>query len=436
MDALKQRALNALESNREKIIALGETLFLTPETGYNEINTSAVMLERLAALGVLDITRCAVTGIKGYLRGGAHHVCVGVMGELDAVISPQHPAADPVSHAAHACGHNAQLAVLYGVALALQESGVMADLQGDVCLLAVPAEEYIQIEERKQLIAEGKIKHLGGKQQLLAEGALDDVDMIMMTHSETDAPQKRVAVHGEASGFIGKTVRFIGKEAHAGGAPHLGINALNAASLAISAIHYQREIFRDDDHVRVHPILTKGGDLVNTVPADVRMESYVRAATAPALKDANAKVDRAIRGACYALGAQCEIENLSGYLPMRQDRALGEVFASNARQLLGDAAVTTQPFAGSTDMGDLCHVMPGIQPTISGFRGAAHSKEFCVDDPEMAYIVPAQILLMTVVDLLKDNAAQAIAIRDAFPRKNYAEYQETWRALLEEKESC
>lgn len=159
------------------------------------------------------------------------------------------------------------------------------------------AEEYVEIGWRAGLRRAGEVQYLGGKQQLIAEGAFDDIDMAMMVHSETDAPQPRAVVAGAAGGFIGKELRFLGKEAHAGGAPWEGVNALNAASLAIAAIHANRETFRDEDHVRVHPIITKGGDLVNTVPADVRMESYVRAASVQAMRTANAKVNRAARGA-------------------------------------------------------------------------------------------------------------------------------------------
>ena len=113
----------------------------------------------------------------------------------------------------------------------------------------------MEIGERSELIKEGKIRYIGGKQELIAEGAFDDIDMAMMTHSETNAPKPRIVIKGHATGFIGKTVRFAGKEAHAGGAPWEGINALNAASLAIMAINAQRETFRDEDFVRVHPCL-------------------------------------------------------------------------------------------------------------------------------------------------------------------------------------
>jgi len=66
-------------------------------------------------------------------------------------------------------------------------------------------------------------------------------------------------------------VRYIGKAAHAGGMPHRGINALYAANIALSAINAIRETFRDEDTIRVHPIITRGGSQVNVIPADVRL---------------------------------------------------------------------------------------------------------------------------------------------------------------------
>ena len=80
---------------------------------------------------------------------------------------------------------------------------------------------------------------------------------------------KKVLCGCGSNGFVGKLIRYIGKEAHAGGAPHLGINALNAANIGLAALAAQRETFQDKDHIRVHPIMNKGGDLVNVVPADV-----------------------------------------------------------------------------------------------------------------------------------------------------------------------
>ncbi len=431
MDDLKAAVCAAIDDEREKILAVGDEILRNPELGYKERKTSALTLSLFRELGLQNITRHALTGLKGWARGRSHGSRLALIGELDAVCCPGHPHADPATGAAHACGHNAQIAALYGCGLGLSAANALKELDGDLCFFATPAEEYVEIEYRRGLIRDGKIAHIGGKQELIAEGAFDDIDLAMMVHSEADYPAPRVVVGGPAMGFIGKAVRFIGKEAHAGGAPEKGINALNAASLAIMGINAQRETFRDEDSVRVHPIVTKGGDLVNIVPADVRMESYVRAGSVPAMLDADRKVNRAIRGAAYMVGARAEIDDLPGYLPLAQDRQMSALFAANAVRLLGKEAVFAGlPFAGSTDMGDLGAVMPVIQPTVSGFSGAAHSSGFAVRDPDTAVLLPAKLMAMTAIDLLSDGAGEARKICGAFPRKTPAQYETVWREIL------
>lgn len=427
--ALKREACQAIDAASDELIAFGEDIFRHPELGFKEDRTGQKVAGAFAALGLQCLARPVRTGVKGWLPAGRPGPRIAILGELDAVISPQHPFADPVTGAAHACGHHAQLAAMLGAAAGLR--AVAPQLAGAICFLAAPAEEYIEIGYRSALRREGKLQYLGGKQQLIAEGAFDDIDLAMMVHAETDTKGAHVVTRGPAGGFIGKNVRFIGREAHAGGAPWLGVNALNAASLAIQAIHAQRETFRDCDAVRVHPILTKGGDLVNTVPADVRMESYVRAASLNAMRDANAKVNRAVRGAAYAVAAGAEIEDMPGYLPLRQNAPLSDLFAQNARTLLPDACIEQGlPFCGSTDMGDLSYLMPVIQPTVSGFTGALHSRDFAVTDKALAYLVPAKLLVMTAIDLLAGDAAMAQRICRDFPRKTIEAYRQLWDDLL------
>ena len=98
----------------------------------------------------------------------------------------------------------------------------------------------------------------------------------MMMHTTSAPSEKQLCLTGTNNGTVAKKIQFVGKGAHAGGSPHLGINALNAATLAMSAIHFNRETFVDTDTVRVHPIITKGGEAVSAVPADVRMETFVQ----------------------------------------------------------------------------------------------------------------------------------------------------------------
>jgi metal-dependent amidase/aminoacylase/carboxypeptidase family protein len=210
------------------------------------------------------------------------------------------------------------------------------------------------------------------------------------------------------NGFLAKNIRFIGRAAHAGTRPELGVNALNAATLALSAIHAQRETFRDEDCVRVHPIITKGGDLVNIVPAEVKMETYVRAKTHEAVLGASAKVDRALRGAAMALGCHVEIETIPGSLPLRCNAGLARVFKENSCELFGASEYRDYPHSGgSTDAGDLSHIMPVLHPYMTGARGGNHSPQWCIGDFDAGYVAPAKTLAMMTIDLLGAGAGGA-----------------------------
>ena len=181
--------------------------------------------------------------------------------------------------------------------------------------------------------------------------------------------------------------------------------------IALVAVNAQRETFKDEDYVRFHPIITKGGDLVNVVPAEVRMESYVRARTLEAMMDANKKVNRALQAGADAVGAKVEIDDLPGYMPMINNPTMTELFSANAAELIGAQAIKQlHHHAASTDMGDLAHIMPVIHPWIGGVKGNAHTRDFTVCDPEMAYIISAQCIAMTVIDLLADKASEADAL--------------------------
>ena len=421
-EALKIAVCAAIDKNRDKIIEIAEHILANPELGYKEKSTAKYVAEQLESLGIPCRTGLALTGVKGKMQGAKSLANVCVIGELDAVICNTHPTANKESGAAHACGHNAQLAAMLGVAMGLKDYA--SELDGDVTFFAVPAEEFVEIGYRDSLAKDGNIKYLGGKQELIRLGEFDDIDAAMMVHAQGNTPGNEVFVDGGSLGFVAKTVEFIGKAAHAGGAPHEGINALNAAMAAMMCIHAQRETFRDEDKIRVHPIITNGGELVNVVPANVTMETYVRGASFEAINDAAAKVDRAIKGSAYAIGAEAEITDFKGYLPLCQDKALGAIFAENAAQFTERENIHYGiDMVGSTDMGDLCHLIPAIQPTMGGWTGNLHAKDFAPTDTTLAYINPAKIMAMTVIDLLYDGAAAAKEIKAAFvPKLTKEEY--------------
>jgi amidohydrolase len=387
-EELKSRICQAIESSADEIIQVAKTILQTPEPGFREIKTSQLVSEKFTELGIVHRNSLARTGIKGIVNCGNEGPTVAVLGELDSLIVPTHTEADPETGAAHACGHNAQIGMLTGVATGLMKSGILPSLSGRVAFIAVPAEEYIEIEFREGLREEGKISYLGGKPELIKLGEFDDIDMAMITHTASTAMMRKrlIGVGGTSNGCLAKQIQFIGRGAHAGAAPHAGVNALNAAMIALSAIHTQRETFKDTDTVRVHPIITKGGEVVNIVPDDVRMETFVRGKTLEVIKDANEKVDRALRAGALAVGGSVRINTLPGYLPMVSDRNLQAVYRANASWLVGKNKVTPsgRHGTGSTDMGDISHIMPAIHPYTAGASGTSHGNDYLIEDYNLA----------------------------------------------------
>ena len=431
---LKERVCRAIDKHRDEIVALGEDVRLHPELGYKEHRTAALVSDHLTKLGISHETGVGLTGIKGRLSGRTGTATVAYMGELDSILVRHHPDADPVTGAAHACGHNAQIANLIGLAYGLVESGVMAELDGDVVLMAVPAEEAVEIEYRLGLREAGKIEFLVGKPELLSLGAFDDVQLVMMTHQASDSGDGLLSVAGPSNGLVIKQMRYIGQAAHAGGLPHMGINALKAAMLALQAIDANRETFRDQDHIRVHPIITKGGELVNVIPADVRLETYVRGATIEAIIDAAKKVDRCLKAGAMAMGATLELTTLPGCLPRVVCEGLREVYRNNVVALVGEERWWDSPFgAGSSDLGDLSHVLPAIEARAGGASGLGHGADYLISDEETAYITPAKVAAMTMIDLLVAGAAKAKDIVANFrPPMTKTSYLEAMRALTQD----
>ncbi|MBP85564.1 MAG: amidohydrolase [Planctomycetaceae bacterium] len=425
----KQQICEAIDRRRNDIINIGESIMDAPELGFKETQTAERVKQTFEQAGLMFEDGLALTGVKAVLRGAKAGPTIALMGELDALQVPDHPRADPVSGAAHACGHNAQIAGLMGAAMGLSDTDVAEHLSGNIVFFAVPAEEYVEISYRIGLVKERKTSFLTGKQELIKLGHFDDIDMAVMIHSTSpDVNEGSMGLAPSSNGFLAKNIRFLGKASHAGGFPERGINALYAAQLALSAINAQRETFRDQDCVRVHPIITKGGDLVNIIPAEVCMETYVRAKTPDAIVDAAQKVDRALRGAAMAMGCQVEIETVPGNLPLRNDPGLAEIFRDAAGPLLGKDNYRDHPHGGgSTDAGDLSQMMPVLHPMMTGAVGAHHQIDWCIADHENGYVTPAKTLAMMAVDLLSDDAAKARRIlsehNPAMTKEEYLERQ-------------
>ena len=429
---LKERIAAVVESHRDDIVEIGETIMRNPELGFKEFETAALVQRKFDELELDYRAGLARTGVKARIDTGRPGPTLALIGELDALTVAGHPQENPETHAAHACGHNAQIAGLIGAAATLSDPAILRDLSGSIVLFAVPAEEYVEVEYRHGLVQAGELEFLGGKPELIARGEFDDVDLAMMIHTHSRPDENGMAaVTASNNGCVVKQIRYLGKAAHAGGAPHLGINALYAAHIGLAAINAVRETFRDDDAIRVHPIITRGGDLVNVIPADVTLETYVRGKTTDAIDAAAVKVDRALKAGALALGAEVEIITLPGYLPLVNDGDLAELFMANQRVVHGEPQVRRQGHrTGSTDMGDVSHIMPALHPSMAGAVGSNHAVDWAIADPQMAYLEPAKALAWMAADLLGNGAQEARRVLDNFqPRMSKSEYLEYQRGL-------
>jgi len=391
-----------VEKNREAILAAERYIWAHPETGFKEWETTRYLAEIFEQAGYELQMAGDIPGFYADLDTGRPGPKVLIMGELDALVTPSH--GEAVNGNAHACGHNAQCAGLVGVALALKEPGALDDLCGSFRLMAVPAEELIEVEFRDQLRQQGMIHYLGGKVEYLYRGYMDGCDFAILIHSNTMTDC--ILDCGDSNGCMAKDAVYTGVAAHAGGCPDQGVNALYAASMGLQAINALRETFRDNDHVRVHPILTAGGGAVNIIPAEARLSTFVRGASIETMVESNTKVNRALAAGALALGAKVTIHDRPGYSPFINDRGLMQVAEEVGVALFGrDQVNFNRPWGcGSTDMGDLSCVMRTIQPSIAGASGHSHGDDYRISDPETACVQSAVVQLCLAAALLENDA--------------------------------
>ena len=427
MDAIEKKIIDIIDMHKDEIIEFARDIYDNAELGYKEHRTAEKFASFTRKLGLEVTEGHAVTGVKAYLnQDKKDNVSLALIGELDALRISNHPHFNKETQGAHCCGHHAQLTGILGAALALADEEVAKALDGQVVFFAVPAEEYGEIEFKNKLKDEGKIKYGGGKCELIRIGAFDDVDLSIAHHSVNG--NKISFSQRSNNGFVSKVIKVHGKASHAAASPELGVNALNAASLGLSALGYHREAFKDTDHVRIHPIITKGGDLVNVIPDEVVIETLVRAGNADAIVDASKKTDRAFFAGGAALGATVEIGTMPGYLPtlpITPDKELVEAakIAADGKyevDVIDDAGSFS---GGSTDVGDLQHIQPVYTFNTGGINGKFHGADFEVVDEELAYIQTAKVFALSAYRFLRDNAGVAKKIvKEYEPKLTKDEY--------------
>ena len=422
--------------NKDIPINLSKEILGMPESGFKEFETSKKVYKSFKKLGMTDIkSGIARTGIKAKLSTGKPGPKIAIIGELDALSVPGHPNENKNSNAAHACGHHIQIGNIFAVLIGLLDKKILDELCGEIIFFAVPAEEFVEIEWRNSLREKKEIEFLSGKQEMIKLGSFDEIDIAIMTHA---TPREiKFSYGGSNNGLVAKFIEFTGKASHAGVSPDKGINALNAANIALTAINSQRETFKDEDHIRVHPIITKGGSVVSAVPDSVKMETFVRGANIDAIINANNKIDRCLKAGALATGSKVNITTIAGYLPIKNDKNLLEIYKKNLlRNFNSNEIIENQHIGGSTDMGDLSNLVPSIHPYVGGSTGnSLHAKDLVVENYDLSVIDAGRMMAHTVIDLLENDASIANDVinnfKPNFTKENYLKFL---RDLMKEEE--
>ena len=390
-----------MEIIKKEVIDLSEYIFKNPELGYKEFETSKLICSKLEQYNIEYKKELAITGIKATLDTGKEGPNIALLCELDSVPNTNHKYVGKKDDCAHNCGHYAQIGVMLGTFLGLKELNHIKELAGKITFIATSAEEYCNFDYRSKLIEDKKITYMAGKQEMISLGLFDDIDMVLSVHSRIK-DEYQAELDSTLNGFISKKITYRGVGAHAGVQPHEGINALNAANVALGAIGYLRETFREEDAIRVHYIVSNGGTSANVIPDCVEIEMYVRAKTLETIQIVDEKIDNALKAGALAIGCSVDIENRGGCLPVEQDKNINKFIKKNMLKFISEDKIISNVHSfASADSGDLSQIIPMVQIGISGFEGRFHGDDFRTYDTKLAYELPIDYLIETVKDLLK-----------------------------------
>lgn len=368
----KQAAATTISSDAERLVRLSEQLHAHPETGWEEHQSSRWVAEALAEAGY-DVTPAYLGLETAFLATiGSGPFRLGLCAEYDALPG-----------LGHACGHNLISAITVGAARALAPLADAAGLTIEV--YGTPAEEGG-----------------GGKIELLERGAFQGLDLAMMAH-----PAPVDVAEAEPFAVSHSHVEYRGKAAHAAAYPEQGVNAADAFTIAQVAIGLMRQQLPPT--VRVHGVMTNGGEAPNAIPARTEGRWYVRAESLAQLAETEEKVWRCFEAGALATGATLEVTPESKpYAEFRTFQPALDAYRRNATELgrvFDPGTPARRMNRASTDMGNVSQVVNAIHPYIGINSGTAlnHQPEFaahCVGgDAEKAILDAATALAWTALDV-------------------------------------
>ncbi len=374
MSALKDAVGQAVDRLANELEALSRQIHDNPELGYAEVKACGWLAEFLGQHGfkVEKGVGGVDTAFRATIETGAGPT-IAILCEYDALPG-----------IGHACGHNviATSGAGAGAALAAVREKLPA---GRIQVIGTPAEEGG-----------------GGKVKLIKAGVFKDVDAAMMIHGFD-----RTLLHQDLLGIVRVTFEYTGKASHASADPWEGINALDACIQTFNAVSMLRQQMRPE--CRIHGIITNGGAAANIIPEYAAAMFYVRAPSIEAMWELHKRVVACAEGAAKAAGVSLTVtQHDNVYEPMRSNRVLLDLFASNMKTVGLTEGEPIPDRKGSSDIGNVSQIIPAIQPmiAIAPTGMAIHTREFAdaavKPMARAGMVAAAKTMAMTTLDLLAD----------------------------------
>jgi amidohydrolase len=370
---LKRRIIDEVDRQSENLWNISEALYHEPEVAFKEYKACQLLSKTLKDAGYIVETDLGGldTAFRATLRLNASPN-IAILAEYDALPG-----------LGHACGHNLIASSAIGAGLAL--AAIASQLNGNIQVIGTPAEEGG-----------------GGKILLANAGVFNSIDAAMMFH-----PADKNMVLRKSLASCRLKVEFFGKASHAAAAPEDGINALDAMLLTFNNINALRQTFLLKD--RVAGVILKGGEAANIIPDHTSAEFSIRSLTAKRRDILVNKMIGCAQSGAQAIGCKFRYKMTPGYKQIIPNKVLAGLFKTNLESLgrkISDPDINER--MGSTDMGDISHIVPSIHPyiAIAPEHTAGHTLEFKEyshsDTGKAGMLDAAKALAMTVVDLLEN----------------------------------
>lgn len=367
---LKEQVSAAVDSMAEELKGLSSFLHNNPELSGQEVK-ACDFLSNLAERHGFTVKRNISSYDTAFFASkGNRGAKIGFLAEYDALPGM-----------GHACGHNLIAAMSWGAAAAFATA---AGDQAVSCLIGCPAEETS-----------------GAKVAMVDEGIFDGLTAALIVH-----PADCNAIGGTSYATHPVKVTFRGKSAHVASKAAKGVNALDALVLFYQGAKMLRQTFLQETILA--GIVTNGGLAPNIVPHEAEAKFTVRALSSSYLEEVVVPAVRNLaEGIAIATNTTVEIVHYEPlFKELVNDQRLSDYFQQNMA-LLGESMITLGPNEadGSTDVGNVSHVVATIHPDIEiGSHIVAHTPEFATaaisEYAQNRLLVGAKAMAMTAIDLL------------------------------------